>query len=378
MKKISIYSLLTFVTLISIGQDYTRISGRIVDQKGRPISHAHIRINDTNHGTLSNDEGTFSLKVPKKYCSSSLQFTHVGYQKSIIPLTCKDRSIEVIMEEERIALEDVSVTALTARQVVEKSIEFLNDNYLIDTINYEVFYRFTLENSMPILLQEYVLNLLSRDGVKNDFYIKKIRSKSFTKDGKTREKKNKTSIIPINEMYMMLKYVDDFLEPKKMKRFSYSFGDNILLDGDTLYSVKIKAIKKSYTIAGELWIHPKDYGIVYLMDKSKDEFWSEKSIHDRTSHSYYTKVKGKWLFSHGHYSFMEKQSATSDSVYNEYITVVTDVQPNLAVNPDQKMNELYWVKTKKYYQSFDDEFWEDYNFIPLEKRFQEALKKADQ
>ena len=294
MKRICFYSFLIFFGLFSNAQDYSRISGRIVNINGEPISHAHIRINDTNRGTLSNEEGSFSLNVPKKYCSSSLQFTHVGYQTSIIPLTCKDLTIKVILEEERIALEDVSVTALTAKQIVEKSIACLNDNYLIDTINYETFYRFTQENSsMPILLQEYVLNLLSINGVKNDFYVKKIRSKSFTKDGKMREKKNKTSVIPVNEMYMMLKYIDDFLEPKKMKRFSYSFGDNILLNGDTLYSIKIKAIKKSYTISGELWIHPEDYGIVYLMDKSKDEFWSEKSIHDRTSHAYYTKVKGK-------------------------------------------------------------------------------------
>lgn len=372
------YLLIIIISLQLKAQNNLQIKGKVFDFDGKPLSYVHILAVGAKKGTLTNQEGEFSLKINNKNCGDLLQFSHVGFKTKKVRLDCKNDYLTINLEVESTLLDDVSVNALTAKQIVEKSIQQLKINYQIDTINYEVFLRNTQEHDKaPVLLQEYVFNIYSIEGTKNDFYIKKVRSKSFTKDGNRDERKNKTSTIPSTEAHLMLKYIPDFLERKKMKRFTYAFGEDIFYQGDTLYVVQVNPIKKNYIKAGEIWINSEDFGIAYVKNLSTDEFWDEKAILNRTRHSYYTKVDSWWILSHGYYTFTEKVQKTNSSIDHKFITVVTSIQDKSGLNENEKMNDSYWVKTKKFYQSFDDDFWEDYNYIPLEQRFKEALEKTN-
>lgn len=60
------------------------ISGRIIDDKGAPVSGASVQIKNSQSGTVSNDDGRFSLTVPASGKILVISAVNMGTQEVII------------------------------------------------------------------------------------------------------------------------------------------------------------------------------------------------------------------------------------------------------------------------------------------------------
>ncbi len=60
----TILLLLTFFLFTTLLAAQNTLSGKVVDQKGNPVSGANIYIDGTYDGTSSNEQGSFSLPQP--------------------------------------------------------------------------------------------------------------------------------------------------------------------------------------------------------------------------------------------------------------------------------------------------------------------------
>ncbi len=67
-------------------QAQTIINGTIVNEDGEPLSYCKVGIDKTSIGTLSSEEGTFSISIPVKYESDSLKVSFVGYEDLFISI----------------------------------------------------------------------------------------------------------------------------------------------------------------------------------------------------------------------------------------------------------------------------------------------------
>lgn len=97
------------------------ISGKVLDQRSKaPIAYANIGILNTSVGTLSNEDGSFKIKIPKKLQSKKLLFSTVGYEQQYLSLNglTNDTSQVIYLKEKVEVLKNVTVTA---RQVKKKS-----------------------------------------------------------------------------------------------------------------------------------------------------------------------------------------------------------------------------------------------------------------
>jgi hypothetical protein len=64
-----------------IAQEFN-IKGILVNEKDRsPIAYANIGILNTSVGTISNEDGTFELKIPEKFRREHLLFAALGYER---------------------------------------------------------------------------------------------------------------------------------------------------------------------------------------------------------------------------------------------------------------------------------------------------------
>ena len=82
------------------------VSGEIVDDKGEPILGATVQVNGTDIGTVTDQEGKFSLEVPD--LNVVLVVSYIGFQRQEIALNGR-QSIKMTLAVDTKSLEDVVI-----------------------------------------------------------------------------------------------------------------------------------------------------------------------------------------------------------------------------------------------------------------------------
>ncbi len=107
------------------------ITGKVTDSSGQPLPGVTVVVKGTTRGTVTDNNGSFSLVIPED--AEILQFSFVGMQTQEIPIN--GRTIfNVIMQEEAIALEEVVAIGYGTmqRNKISASISSLDPEKIID------------------------------------------------------------------------------------------------------------------------------------------------------------------------------------------------------------------------------------------------------
>ncbi len=111
-RKIFIGFIVLLSSLNTFGQK--TLKGTILNSTTKePIQFANIGLRKSNVGTISNQDGSFSLYVPTKFLSDTLLVSTVGYANKIIPLRYlfeKDNTV-IFLNEKIVALSPVIVSS---------------------------------------------------------------------------------------------------------------------------------------------------------------------------------------------------------------------------------------------------------------------------
>lgn len=127
MKKQLLF-ILFFLGISMAGYSQKNISGIVNDQAGRPISGASILEKGTTNGTVTDYDGKFTIKVAND--NSKLIVTSLGYKK--LELSARQDNITLILEEEGVALDEVTVQAVGSRNTKRTVID---SPVAVDVIN---------------------------------------------------------------------------------------------------------------------------------------------------------------------------------------------------------------------------------------------------
>ena len=103
-------SMLLFACATLQAQDKT-VTGKVTGDDGNPIFGATIAVKGTTIGTISGENGAFSLKVPERVANDSLVFSYIGYQDQVQSMAGRT-TIDVVMMQADLQVEEVVVTAL--------------------------------------------------------------------------------------------------------------------------------------------------------------------------------------------------------------------------------------------------------------------------
>ena len=85
------------------------VTGTIVDKNGEAIIGATVRVVNTTVGTATDIDGKFTLRLPADV--TALEIGFVGMKPQLVSIKGKE-DIQVVMEDDNVALDDVVVTGI--------------------------------------------------------------------------------------------------------------------------------------------------------------------------------------------------------------------------------------------------------------------------
>jgi hypothetical protein len=126
--------------------DFFTVGGTVRDASTRrPIAGVGVTVAGTNIGTISNADGSFSIKIKFDQGARELEFSHLGYNLRRIPVEGVDKTgITVELSPGAIMLPEVTVVTGEARGIVEEAIRRIGSNYSDRTSMLTGFYRETI------------------------------------------------------------------------------------------------------------------------------------------------------------------------------------------------------------------------------------------
>lgn len=93
--------------------DEITITGRVVNAAGQPLYKVSVVEKGSTNGTVTNEDGTFSIKVSGK--NATLVISYVGYKAIEMPLNGRS-SIAATLEEDKKAIDEVVVVGYGAKK----------------------------------------------------------------------------------------------------------------------------------------------------------------------------------------------------------------------------------------------------------------------
>jgi hypothetical protein len=128
-------------------QDFFTVSGIVRDAStGHSVAGVSVMIPASRVGTITNEDGTFSLKIRHDLGASRIEFSHLGYTTRSLPVAGSDLSgVIVSLAPGAIELDEVIVVNHEARLLVEEAIRRIGSNYSDRSMLLTGFYRETVQ-----------------------------------------------------------------------------------------------------------------------------------------------------------------------------------------------------------------------------------------
>jgi len=113
-----------------LNKEAKSVNGKVTDSKGAPLAGVSVSVKGTNIGTSTDRSGEFSINVPD---NGILIFSYIGYTSQEVAVNNRT-SINIVLNEETTALNEVVVTALGIQRSA-KSLSYANTTIGAEDLN---------------------------------------------------------------------------------------------------------------------------------------------------------------------------------------------------------------------------------------------------
>lgn len=130
-----------------VEEPFITISGIVKDKQSKKrLGYVNISVPGTSVGTITNEEGEFTIKVRQSLQARQVEVSHIGYLNDVIPLTGKNLSdYTVWLEPNTNTLAEVIIRANDPRIIVQEALRKVDVNYLTTGSMLTGFYRETAQ-----------------------------------------------------------------------------------------------------------------------------------------------------------------------------------------------------------------------------------------
>ena len=397
--------ILWLISWTVFSQENIKIVGRIVDKDtGEPLAYAHIGIIGKAIGTISNLNGEFEFNIPSQ-TGDSLFVSHIGYETLKLSITVARTSEVIYLKVGTTLLGDLVVTPdeLTAKQIVEKAIENIPENYPVAPVLMEGFYRDWHLSEMTDI--EGKIASLTEAAVN-------IYDKGY---GETKRASEKVYLLEVRHVHGGSWNTLQRLLMQNFVKYNHAMGNFDMIPGvldfpsdfhfeieklfveneESLYVIKASA--PGNQLVYRLFIDQSNYAIVRidltgnstselpLYTNKKFSNWRPTSI-DNTLR--FNKYAGKYFLgymrSHWKTEMIDLETnkvARREEFHNELLinnltTDETEVEEKKKKNSGKVMRG--GKPLDKQAGTYNEEFWDNYNIVkdnPIEKELLELLKE---
>ena len=383
--------------------DYMVIKGKLVDKStNKPLIFSTVSLQGTNIATITNIDGEFTLKIDKKENGKKLNFSHLGYKNSSIPVSdlVNKRKNKIKLESSSISIEEVKVRPENAYVLMNNVLKKIKDNYPNKAHNMKAFYRETIKKRRKYVgIAEAVVDIYKTPYRKMaDDQVKIFKGRKSTS-----VKSQDTIMFKLQggpAVAMMLDIIKNpslLLSRDYMMYYQYQIDNVVTLDNKLHYVVKFKQ--------NPTYVFPLYYGKFYIEMNSLALSRAEFSLNLENidiarkyfikkapfgmkitpkNVKYFVKYReqdSKWYFNYARCEVKYKCKWPKKWFNTNYTTMseiaVTDRTENtLPIKIERKQRfKKHKVLSDQLTFFADKNFWGELNLIEPDKSIENAIKK---
>ncbi|HRN15764.1 MAG TPA: carboxypeptidase-like regulatory domain-containing protein [Xylanibacter oryzae] len=392
-------------TLTSSAQtdDYFTVSGIVKSQSNKKaVEFANVSVNGTNIGTVTNEDGEFTLKIKKSTKANAIVVSLIGYSNSWMNIGEENIDNAVIwLKPKQNLLDEVVVEASVSRNIVAQAIRNIDKNYGTTPTLLTGFYRETArKGNHYINISEAVVHMFKTGyNVRNanSDRVQVIKGRKLLS-----EKASDTLAVrliggPNMSAYMdVVKNPDGFLDESTLNYYSFMMEKPVYIDHRIQYVISFKPmVNLEYALfEGKLYIDKESLAVTRaelsldMSDKNKvtqtilkkKPFGLVFKPQELTFLINYEERNGKMCLSYMRNevkfkcNWKKRLFHTSYGVVSEM--VVTDKDDNnvekIPYRESFKEDDSFTDKVKAFY---DEDFWGNYNILAPTESLDKAVTK---
>lgn len=392
-------ALILFVNIIInfntvYGQNTAKIEGVVVDENNITLPYVSIKIG-TQTSTMTNSEGSFSVKISDAQFKDSLSISYIGYKNLKVPVLNLQTGLRVKLVRDVVNLKEIIIRPVTAESIVANAMKNIPQNYPTRPFEMTGFYReIGRVDSNYLSFAEASLNVLNQgyaDKDKKDLVVIN-KERSLKKVGDI-EVNNPFHAAVKGVPYIVLEndivkhpgaiFGDDYLS-----KYNYQIASSTIVNGEEAYVIKFDqkdGIKKAL-YKGTVVIIMNSYAMVSidfalspkgkLYAQSDVPFlqrpimgllgYSIQKVNEELSEKY-MKINDKW---YPYFYKIEtihrvkaKKQRIDGSLYISAELFISKIneQPKNNYGKDKIMPDNYVFN--KLTDTYSDDYWEGFNFI---------------
>jgi hypothetical protein len=380
------------------------LRGSVMDAKsGKPLAYATIALYGTSLGSITNQEGEFSFKIPLNLTDPMLVVSFMGYSRTFIPVVYPvDDPMTIALERELIPLQEVIIRFSDPAVLLTESLKRISDNYLDSDATMTAFYRESIRrNNHFMVYSEAVLDV-----------AKASYTSEFSEDA-ARIIKGRTITDVTSEDTILVKlrsgihtslFLDviknrpDFLLPDFQERYNLEFTD-LMVYGERLVYVISFEQKSNITdplFKGKAYLDQESLALLAadfefnpaLIHKQPGIFLVSRSPSIRIRpfvakyHVDYRELGGRYHVSQVRAEVGMKIRRKRKWIGSRYLIsiemAITDVIPDqrLRIIPSERVRQNVVLSEEPF--QFDPLFWGIYNTIEPEASLMESIQRLEE
>jgi hypothetical protein len=344
---------------VVVSQTFIKLQGQVTDEAGKALPYVSIFLSLSKKGTITNDEGNFSLTFDKE--SDVLRASSIGYETFSTKIDSNTKTLNIKLKQSSTQLNEVIVSNLTAAELLKKALEKIPENYEQTPFLIKSYSRVkSYENDSLLYFEETAIDIISsyKSGFQDELFLTKNRNLQI--DKKVR------GIRRQRDYDAFIKNAKQILDKDFFNRYNLSYQPATTFDNRMVYVIfAISKKKEDNTV--KFYIDTEDLAFVKIDSERED---------GELSSSQYKKIDGKYFFISGHFVHINKYMNRIVPVESDYITteIIRDfTKENLVGIPFNRGDILkdYMVQTQ------DTVFWKEYNAILPDSVTAIALEKYE-
>lgn len=383
-------------------EEYITISGTVRDQKSKKkLEYVNIAVPGSNVGTVTNEDGDFSVKIKSSLLAKEVEVSHVGYLNAIIPVNGSDISgvvVNLIPTEN--LLEEIVVRARDPRFIVEEAMSKIAVNYSPTTNMLTGFYRETAQKGRRYInISEAIIDIYKTPYTEN---VERDRVQIYKGRSLLSQKKSDTLVVkllggPNLSVYVdIVKNPDILLDKETLPYYSFKMEESVMIDERPQYVISFtpQAILPYALYYGKLYIDKERLAFTRAefnlnMDdrnKATQAILKKKpfglrfkplevsfliTYKQRDNLTYLSYIRNEVRFN---CDWKRRLFATNYTINSEMVVTdndtenVNNISYKLAFKPSQSLSD-------KVGDFMDEDFWGAYNIIEPTESLESAVNK---
>ena len=378
------------------------VIGTLLDKEtGIPISSATVGVRGTSIGSITNQNGDFKLSLPDSLKNDSITFSHIGYLSQDIEFALLIGRHNILsLEPKVVPLQEVVIRRSDPKKLLREMIERRNKNYSHTPVYLTTFYRegVQLKNKFQNLSEAVfkVYKTSSYSSVPDQVKLLKMSRLSNVEAKDSLLVKVKSGIQACIQMDI-IKDMPEFLTPSVEKGIYDYTSEGVTFLEDRFVNVVHFEQKKGISeplFCGELFldsetsallqarleVHPvyvKNAAGMFVERRTRNVRMIPQKVVYTIS---YKPWQGTYYIHHirGDLHFKVKRTkmlfgSRDLHIWFEMITCKVDTE-QVVVFPRTDRLPTRTIFSDTYFK-YDENFWKDFNVIPLEEEISKLIEK---